>query len=62
MPALGNSDSDIDVLLVRPEHLTPVHEGTWLEQIDLLDRHTQAWTGHSAQIVGYERESCPHLQ
>lgn len=47
----ANSDSDIDVLLVRPKKLTAIEEGVWLEQIDRLDRHIQAWTGNTAQII-----------
>ncbi|MDN5790241.1 MAG: nucleotidyltransferase domain-containing protein [Micrococcales bacterium] len=47
----ANLDSDIDVLLVRPKKLTPDEEGVWLEQTDRLDRHIQAWTGNTAQII-----------
>ena len=47
----ANSTSDIDVLLVRPKKLTAAQEGVWLEQIDRLDRHIQAWTGNAAQII-----------
>jgi predicted nucleotidyltransferase len=47
----ADSDSDIDVLLVRPESLAENDEDTWLEQIDRLDRGIRAWTGNAAQIV-----------
>ena len=39
------------MLLVRPKKLTAAQEGVWLEQIDRLDRHIQAWTGNAAQII-----------
>jgi predicted nucleotidyltransferase len=45
----ADSDSDIDVLIVRPAAL--VDEGTWLEQVDRLDHHIPAWTGNAAQII-----------
>ncbi len=47
----ANSDSDIDVLLVRPKRMGRGPEGVWLEQIDRLDRHIYAWTGNAAQII-----------
>ncbi len=47
----ADSDSDIDVLLVRPESLTEPDEDTWLSQLDGLDRGIRAWTGNAAQIV-----------
>ncbi len=47
----ATSDSDIDVLLVRPRKMAPGEEVAWLEQIDRLDRRIQAWTGNAAQII-----------
>lgn len=47
----ANLDSDVDVLFVRPMKLTADEEGVWLEQIDRLDTHIQAWTGNTAQII-----------
>ncbi|MGV1010262.1 MAG: nucleotidyltransferase family protein [Dermatophilaceae bacterium] len=47
----ADSDSDIDVLLVRPEPLTEPDEATWLEQLDQLDQGIRAWTGNLAQII-----------
>ncbi|WP_404380532.1 nucleotidyltransferase domain-containing protein [Knoellia locipacati] len=47
----ADSDSDIDVLLVRPEPLAQIDEGAWLDQLDRLDRHIRAWTGNAAQII-----------
>lgn len=47
----ADSDSDIDVLLVRPESLAEPDEDAWLSQLDGLDRGIRAWTGNAAQIV-----------
>ena len=47
----ADSDSDIDVLLVRPEALDELDEDTWLDQVDRLDRGIQVWTGNAAQVI-----------
>lgn len=47
----AGSDSDIDVLLVRPDSLAGSDEDAWLERLDRLDRRIRAWTGNAAQIV-----------
>lgn len=47
----ADKDSDIDVLLVRPDSQAEFDEDAWLEQLDRLDRCIRAWTGNAAQIV-----------
>jgi predicted nucleotidyltransferase len=47
----ADSESDIDVLLVRPDSPAELDEDAWLEQLDRLDRRIRAWTGNAAQIV-----------
>lgn len=47
----ADSDSDIDVLLVRPPALGDVEEADWLKQLNRLDRQIRAWTGNAAQII-----------
>lgn len=47
----ADNDSDIDVLLVRPDTAGELDEDAWLEQLDRLDRRIRAWTGNPAQIV-----------
>ena len=47
----ADSDSDIDVLLVRRETLAQVDEGTWLAQLGRLERQIRAWTGNASQII-----------
>lgn len=47
----AGTDSDIDILLVRPEPVSGFDEDRWLEQLDHLDRRIRAWTGNAAQII-----------
>ena len=47
----AGSDSDIDVLLVRPELAVEFDEDRWLAQADHLDRQIRAWTGNATQII-----------
>lgn len=47
----ADAESDIDVLLVRPEPPAELDEDEWLEQLDRLDRLIRAWTGNAAQII-----------
>lgn len=47
----AHSDSDIDVLLVRPEVLAEHAEDAWLDQLGHLERRIRDWTGNAAQII-----------
>lgn len=47
----ADSDSDIDVLVVRPTAWGELEEATWLGQLDGLERRIKAWTGNDAQII-----------
>jgi len=47
----ADSDSDIDVLLVRPAALADIEEATWVEQLGRLDHQIRTWTGNAAQII-----------
>lgn len=47
----ADSDSDIDVLLVRPEVLAEHAEDAWLDQLVHLERRIREWTGNVAQII-----------
>ena len=57
----AHADSDIDVLLVRPETLTEREEDLWLDQVDGLDRAIKAWTGNltAATLGRMAREGDP---
>ncbi len=48
---VADSDSDIDLLLVRPDQPGEIDEEAWLEQLDHLDRSIRAWTGNTAQLI-----------
>ena len=48
---VADSDSDIDVLLVRPDLPSAFDEEVWLDQLDRLDRRIRAWTGNAAQVI-----------
>ncbi|WP_432533723.1 nucleotidyltransferase domain-containing protein [Kineococcus arenarius] len=45
----GNTDSDVDLLLVRADDLTGEQSQVWEEQVDALVTAVQAWTGNRAQ-------------
>ncbi len=47
----ADADSDIDVLVVRPEGPAALDEDAWLRQLDRLDLRIRAWTGNAAQII-----------
>lgn len=42
----GDPDSDIDLLLVRPDS----NDETWAEQVDTIREHVRAWTGNRCQV------------
>lgn len=48
---VADADSDIDVILVRPQELTDDQEGTWQNQLDTLGERIRAWTGNDAQVI-----------
>lgn len=56
----GDSDSDIDVLLVRPASLAE-DDPTWLEQLDRLDHRIQAWSGNAVQIIDIAPATLGHM-
>lgn len=45
----GDTDSDIDLLVIRPRDIER-DEPSWLEQLDQLARSVLAWTGNRASI------------
>ena len=47
----ATSDSDIDLLVVRPEPPAEPDEGAWLDQLDQLDLQVRAWPGNATQII-----------
>jgi predicted nucleotidyltransferase len=46
----GDTNSDIDLLIVRPAHIA-LEEEHWQAQVDGLREQIQAWTGNRASIA-----------
>jgi predicted nucleotidyltransferase len=47
----GGIDSDVDLLVVRPDHVAGPDTNAWAEQLHQLRAQVQAWTGNHLQIV-----------
>lgn len=45
----GDAESDIDVLLIRPEGVAE-DESPWADQVDRIREHVNAWTGNDCQV------------
>lgn len=57
----GDTGSDIDLFVVRPKSVE--HEDPqWRDQLDLLARKVQRWTGNPAGIVEVGEEEIPGLR
>ncbi|MFF1821782.1 nucleotidyltransferase domain-containing protein [Kribbella sp. NPDC058245] len=48
----GGVDSDLDLLIVRPDHVND-SDPRWLEQLDTLAAHASTWAGNSCEVVEY---------
>lgn len=48
----GDSDSDLDLLIVRPDEIDD-SDRIWLEQVDTLSAHASLWSGNSCEVVEY---------
>lgn len=46
----GDSSSDLDVLVVRPDQ-TLAEDQTWSEQVQTLEDHVLSWTGNACNIL-----------
>jgi predicted transcriptional regulator len=57
----GDTRSDIDLFIVRPEEVHPDDPG-WLEQVDGLAESIRAWTGNNAGIVEISEEELAQLR
>jgi predicted nucleotidyltransferase len=57
----GDVESDIDMLIVRPPHVSQ-DEGRWQTQIDDLRKQIEAWTGNHAAIADKSRTELAELQ
>ncbi|MGN6274528.1 MAG: nucleotidyltransferase domain-containing protein [Solirubrobacterales bacterium] len=57
----GDTGSDIDLFVVRPRKVDR-EDPRWREQLDLLARQVQRWTGNRAGIVEVGEEDLPRLR
>jgi hypothetical protein len=48
----GDADSDLDLLIVRPDDVDDSDPG-WLEQVETLSAHASLWSGNSCEVVEY---------
>lgn len=57
----GDTSSDIDLFVVRPSGVER-EDPRWREQLDLLARKVQRWTGNMAGIAEVGKEEIPRLR
>ena len=56
----GDADSDLDLLIVRPDHVDE-SDPRWLRQIVTLTEHATAWSGNSCEVVEYSAQELREL-
>jgi predicted nucleotidyltransferase len=56
----GDTSSDIDLFIVRPESAER-EDPLWQEQLDLLARQIERWTGNPARIATVGESEIPRL-
>ncbi|HEX5308478.1 MAG TPA: nucleotidyltransferase domain-containing protein [Solirubrobacteraceae bacterium] len=54
----ATSESDVDLLIVRPSNIDPDSQ-PWARQLTSLQAETSAWTGNDARILEYGDEDLP---
>lgn len=57
----GDTSSDIDLFVVRPKGVER-ENSRWREQLDLLARQVERWTGNRAGIVEVGKAEIPRLR
>jgi predicted nucleotidyltransferase len=56
----GGPDSDIDIIVVRPDE-TSDSDPRWLEQLESLAQHASRWSGNACEIVEYSSSELQRL-
>ncbi len=56
----GGPDSDVDVLVVRPDEISD-SDPRWLEQLETLADHATRWSGNPCEIVEYSSSELKRL-
>lgn len=57
----GGAESDIDILLVRPDGIAE-DESPWADQVDNLRRQVRAWTGNACQAFEVDLPRLEHYR
>lgn len=56
----GGPDSDLDLLIVRPDKVAD-SDPRWLEQLETLSAHASLWSGNSCEVVEYSEQEVSDL-
>jgi predicted nucleotidyltransferase len=56
----GGPDSDLDLLIVRPDNVDE-SDPRWLEQLETLSAHASRWSGNSCEVVEYSDQEVRDL-
>jgi predicted nucleotidyltransferase len=56
----GGTDSDLDLLVVRPDEIDD-SDPRWLEQLETLSAHASLWSGNSCEVVEYSAQEVRDL-
>jgi predicted nucleotidyltransferase len=56
----GGSDSDLDLLIVRPDDVDE-SDPRWLQQVETLTQRATLWSGNSCQVVEYSAQEVRDL-
>ncbi|NIK56683.1 nucleotidyltransferase domain-containing protein [Kribbella shirazensis] len=56
----GDADSDLDLLIVRPDDIDD-SDPSWLEQVETLAAHATRWSGNSCEVVEYSAQEVRDL-
>ncbi|MEV4260783.1 nucleotidyltransferase domain-containing protein [Kribbella sp. NPDC049584] len=56
----GDADSDLDLLIVRPDDVDDSEPG-WVEQVETLSAHASLWSGNSCEVIEYSAQEIRDL-
>ena len=56
----GGADSDLDLLIIRPDEVDE-SDPQWLEQVETLAAHAGLWSGNTCEVVEYSAQEVDEL-
>ncbi|MGW6282224.1 nucleotidyltransferase domain-containing protein [Kribbella sp. NPDC055071] len=56
----GDAQSDLDLLIVRPDEIDD-SDPRWVEQVETLAAHASLWSGNSCEVVEYSAQEIQDL-